>query len=588
MNKFSIRNEWADNNAGETSNIKRTPTTKQQEIPGKAEENKSTDTKKPNPANAPLNYIDNMWEREKAQKKYEKEIEKKQQELVAILSAYENKWDEIDKLRNAKIELEVELQKIMWIIIKEMNEDDEMLAQIYRKIGLIWDETEDADWEGENTEWENNEDKESEEQETEWTVTIQLTWEQIKELLSQAWINFIPVYSTENWEELGNWETWEDWEEDWEEEPDKSWNTIEFIDQFLFIKDAKNRDNFKKDLDTDEIKFVEELYKKIKENVDKYRILRYQIKNMENRISYSENKYNTIGKIYNQKREEVEKMEEDMQKENEKYFLDSYQSTKKVPLDSFVSSPLVEKQISNIIELNKKWKSIPKTILLYWKPNLWKTYAANVLATELWRKMYHIKSYDIFTWWFSDPNAMIDAIFTWAIKKKEPCIIFLDEIENFCEWYNWSPYQNLLENTIRHHISKIKDSSLDIIIIWAIADKNKVSPNILKQDVFSKQIYFETLWTKQYEKLFHKMIAQQGIKLWNDIDINSLLAIKVNNGELNQEYIKKLISIATEYNQLNNSWESENITLSHKDIINAINTMSVYNHNFSHNTWFNN
>ena len=82
------------------------------------------------------------------------------------------------------------------------------------------------------------------------------------------------------------------------------------------------------------------------------------------------------------------------------------------------------------------------------------------------------------------------------------------------------------------------------------------------------------------------MIAQQGIKLENDVDIDKLLEKKVKNWELNQEYIKKLISIAYEYNQLNNPWESENITLSHKDIIDAINTMSVYNHNFSHNTWF--
>jgi hypothetical protein len=46
-------------------------------------------------------------------------------------------------------------------------------------------------------------------------------------------------------------------------------------------------------------------------------------------------------------------MEEDMEKLNETYFLNSYLSTKNVSLDNFVSDPLVEKQIQNIIELNK-------------------------------------------------------------------------------------------------------------------------------------------------------------------------------------------------------------------------------------------
>jgi hypothetical protein len=57
-------------------------------------------------------------------------------------------------------------------------------------------------------------------------------------------------------------------------------------------------------------------------------------------------------------------MGENMENLNETYFLNSYLSTKSASIDNFVSAPLVEKQISNIIELNKQGKPIPKTILL--------------------------------------------------------------------------------------------------------------------------------------------------------------------------------------------------------------------------------
>jgi hypothetical protein len=57
-------------------------------------------------------------------------------------------------------------------------------------------------------------------------------------------------------------------------------------------------------------------------------------------------------------------MSENMENLNETYFLNSYLSTKSASIDNFVSAPLVEKQISNIIELNKQGKPIPKTILL--------------------------------------------------------------------------------------------------------------------------------------------------------------------------------------------------------------------------------
>ena len=169
--------------------------------------------------------------------------------------------------------------------------------------------------------------------------------------------------------------------------------------------------------------------------------------------------------------------------------------------------------------------------------------------------MYHIKSYDIFTWWFSDPNAMLDAIFTWAIKKKEPCIIFLDEIESYTQWYDGSPYEKLLENTIRHHVSKIRESNLDIMVIWAISDKKKVSPDLFKQDVFSQQIFFTGLSKEKAEVLFRIIIREKGIKLWDDVNIHKLFEKRLKNTHVDPEYIKKIIAFTIDFSKLNNSWE---------------------------------
>ena len=266
-------------------------------------------------------------------------------------------------------------------------------------------------------------------------------------------------------------------------------DAAEIINKFLGITERENRNKHKHKLNKTEIEWIENLRESLKKHCGNYLELLYQIDLIEAKIDKLENEENTLYSSYYNKVKESKKMEEEMEKLNETYFLNSYLSTKSAPLNNFVSDPLVEKQISNIIELNKQGKPIPKTILLCWSLNSWKSYAANVLATELWRKMYHIKSYDIFTWWFSDPNAMLDAIFTWAIKKKEPCIIFLDEIESYTQWYDGSPYERLLENTIRHHVSKIKESSLDIMVIWAISDKKNFSGIFWKKnDKFEKKL----------------------------------------------------------------------------------------------------
>lgn len=570
---------------------------------GKIEEVMWSDTQTPNPKKAPLNYIDNMCEWEDAQKKYEEKVFEMQQKLAAVFQADEDKINEIEKFRNAKIDLDIELEKIMWAILNKLDEYGDFLKQVYAKIyqseaalenvnseqwwevnGEVSDETDDKveaavddeinDEESDNN-WENVEEN--------WEITVEPKTIEDSDLASQVanmliacwlnvwWVSLVPMGELE-W----NWDAWLEAEVD----------AMDAVNEFLDIVDPENWGIYKWFLDKDEIIWVENLFDSIKWYATDYWKLQYQIDNIERKISKLEAEEDTIYDSYTQLIRETKTINEDMEDLNKTYFLNSYLSTKNVSFDSFVSSELVEKQIANIIELNKQWKPIPKTILLYWKSNLWKTYAANVLASELWRKMYHIKSYDIFTGWLSDPNAMLDAIFTWAIKMKEPCIIFLDEIEDFSCGDNWWPYQNLVENTIRHHISKIKDSSLDIMIIWAISNRNKVGSSLMKQDVFSKQIYFAPLSPEKYSKLFQTMLSDKGVKVRGDFNVESLIDC-IKNSDRDQEYLKKLIDMAIDFHQLNHTDEVDNIVLSSDDFNDAIKFMKDYSHNVSQGVWYN-
>lgn len=585
MKILNSHEDSANNNANATNTTKWTSAQRLQDISEKIEEAKWTDAQTPSPKKAPLNYIDNMWEWEEAQKKYVEEVAKKQQELMTILWTYEDKTQETDRFRVAKSELEIKLEKVMWIIVDKLKDYDDFLLQVYWKIFQSeseWESTEESQWEEiDNTELNNTEvpevkeieeDKEWSENENskEWDDKEE-TWEeseeenkgdlatQIAKIFSSLWIgvwwvSVVPM-------SMLNQDTWK-----WELLDDAE----EIINKFLGITERDNWDKHKHKLNKTEIEWIENLRESLKKYCTNYLELLYQIDLIEAKIDKLENEENTLYSSYYTKVKEAKKMEEDMEKLNETYFLNSYLSTKSAPLENFISNPLVEKQISSIIELNKQGKPIPKTILLCWSLNSWKSYAANVLATELWRKMYHIKSYDIFTWWFSDPNAMLDAIFTGAIKKKEPCIIFLDEIESYTQWYDGSPYEKLLENTIRHHVSKIKESSLDIMVIWAVSDKKKVSPDLFKQDVFSQQIFFTWISKERAEILFNKIIEEKGAKLWYDVNIHKLFEKRLKNIYVDPEYMKKIIAFTIDFSKLNKSWDSDNIILYQKDFNDAI------------------
>ena len=592
MKPINIRSEQNNNNSNPENNASNsawTSASRLQNLAEKIEEAKWTDTQTPNPKKAPLNYIDNMWEWEEAQKKYVEEVAQKQQELMTILWTYEDKTEETDRFRVAKSELEIRLNKTMWIIVDKLQNYEDFLIQVYTKIY--------------NSEVEKNKTPESEETDNKKENTENLN-ENVEEKEEKEEIKEECAETSDNEEsEEKIWE--EEWDEEWDEElgegsgnkslfdlltelwlefkvipaemmNNNSWkwklldNANEETTRFLSVMYPKNREKYKKLLDKSEIQWMENLYESIKKHCNTYLELKCQIDLTSAKIDKLENEESVLYSSYYTKVKEAKKMEEDMEKLNETYFLNSYLSTKSAPLENFISNPLVEKQISSIIELNKQGKPIPKTVLLCWSLNSWKSYAANVLATELWRKMYHIKSYDIFTWWFSDPNAMLDAIFTGAIKKKEPCIIFLDEIESYTQWYDGSAYERLLENTIRHHVSKIRESSLDIIVIWAVSDMKRVSPDLFKQDVFSQQIFFTWINKERAEVLFNKIIEEKGAKLWYDVNIHKLFEKRLKNIYVDPEYIKKIIAFTIDFSKLNKSWDSDNIILTQKDFNDAI------------------
>lgn len=522
------------------------------------------------PSNAPLNHIENLQKWRERLDLYKKEVRQMQKQLLVALKMEDDKNLELSKYRDEKISLDLALHEIEWTLWRKLSGYVSFVDEIYEQVKDLfkYQVTSDGD-EGDGK--------------------YQIPMDMHPDLENNRVILVTKKELTDN-EKIQVWQSALSHLQ--EQGVDITDMSVEYmvqqdaIDRYL---ELVNPDNFvdvlKRLKYSDKIK-LKKIEKELKETVDSYFELCNQINILSQEIDDKETDYYNMSSVSDGIQDEIDGMATNIEQEGKTYFLNSYLSTKNVPLNSFVSSPLVEKQIANIIEANKRWLTVPKTILLYWKSNTWKSYAANVLATELWRKMYHIRSYDLFEWWYSDPNEMLDSVFTTAVEKAEPCIIFLDEIEKFAWWDEWS-YRELLENTIRHHVSKIKESSLDIMIIWAISNRNKVSQSLLKQDVFSYQIYFSPLQAKQYEDLFEKMTLSKMVKIWEDIVVPDLIS-KIKATDLDQEYLTKLIDLAIEFHKLNNSWDWSDITLSKKDFHDAISYMSEYVQKvWSNSLWFN-
>lgn len=567
----------------------------------------------PNPSKAPLNYIDNMDEREKSQKEYDKKVREKQQELAMVLQISEDKLEEISEFRREKAKVDIEIQKTIWSFCNKLYPYIDFLNEVANAIN---------EWMQNmiSTNQESQEELLEEPQKYRVKVKVdrELTPEQKEELeqnifsqLSEKWMNpeniaiDYEIHSSEELskdiEEIRNAENAksedveqsEDEEED-EEEQEQVDETSEIkqnippiLSTYFQLTSEDSREFFKSLLDDQYVEWMENLIENVKDLENRYKELWYQSYYLSEKIDKLEDESSKIDETWLKYENDIISLQEDKDKRDQSYFLNSHKSTKKVSIEDLVTTPVVKKQINHILNLYKKWLPIPKTILLYWWHNLWKTYAANVLSSELGLDMYHIKSYDIFNSEYQDPAEMLKAIFSLAVRKNEPCIIFLDEMEKFSGGSEWSPYQKVLENTLRHHISKIKESNRDIIIIWAVSSWWKLDPSLLKQDVFQKQIPFEKYWDDECKELLQQIMQKKWLKFDKDVKLSDIISkLASSEWERNPEYIKCLIDTAEDYHLLNSNDPEFDNTISASDINEAIKLIKDRNHSSAEHMWY--
>lgn len=272
----------------------------------------------------------------------------------------------------------------------------------------------------------------------------------------------------------------------------------------------------------------------------------------------------TLAKEMNTLQKKFSDISNRIKKEQEKYnevtahgLLKSYEvSWSKISINDMIAHPSLELQMKKLIalynnqtEAKKFWLSLPKGILFVGEPETWKTFAAKMFASEIDRKMYHIKASDLLSEDSTDPNQMLYVIFYSIIdhvnKNKESCVIFLDEIEKIIEsmWEYSQVEQKIISNTIIKNIVNIQQSNLDITIIAALSNKNKIDPRFMKHDLFDNQFYFELPKPEERKKLFELYIAKAEKRAELELFDKNIIDDLVKKTEwFSAEYIKQLIN----------------------------------------------
>lgn len=140
--------------------------------------------------------------------------------------------------------------------------------------------------------------------------------------------------------------------------------------------------------------------------------------------------------------------------------------------------------------------SSPKSVLFSGPAMTGKTLSAKILASELKRKMYHIKRHDVFSEENTDINLMLTDIFYAIIEQvqesKEPCVVFLDEVEKMIDSvgkYN-TISQQIIINTIEKNLIAIQKSDLDILVVVALGDVEKNNIYRLDTRTFNQVVDF--------------------------------------------------------------------------------------------------
>lgn len=257
--------------------------------------------------------------------------------------------------------------------------------------------------------------------------------------------------------------------------------------------------------------------------------------------------------------EMIEKTNEEFFDEDKQGLLKSYESSDpKVSIKDFVASQPIEDQLKKLIDIYnnpteaKKFGLLPpKGILFVGEQETWKTFAARVLASEIDRKMYHIKSHDLFSENINNPNEMLYNIFyditDHVQKTKEPCVIFLDEIEQIITslWEYNPAEQKMISNTIIKNIINIQKSDLDIVIVAGLSEKNKIDERFTKYHTFDNQFFFELPKTEERKRLFQLYIwkaeKRAKVKLF-DANPESLQKLVNKTDGFSAEHIKQLVN----------------------------------------------
>lgn len=258
---------------------------------------------------------------------------------------------------------------------------------------------------------------------------------------------------------------------------------------------------------------------------------------------------------------------------------------------SFSDIGWISSQKEEIIDLMETLKMIkqlkmagirvPRWILLYWPPGVWKTMLAKAIAGEVWIDLFITKWNDFKSKWYWEGAKKVDYVFNNLIKfleknKKDVVLLFIDEIENILkERFSWHSADDDIVNTFLDKIDWISWAT-NVILIWATNYIEKIDKAALSR--FDIQIWFKLPnYNERIDILKKIMNYKEKISNWafiTDWNIDLELLSKYTQGQ-NWRFLESLINEAHIYsnkrgipistNMLFDIWENKVIGREHKE-----------------------
>lgn len=141
----------------------------------------------------------------------------------------------------------------------------------------------------------------------------------------------------------------------------------------------------------------------------------------------------------------------------------------------------------------KPWRRI----LLYGPPGTGKSRLAMAVAGHIKTAFYSVSSSDMLSCWFGESEKLIRDLFAHARARKEPAVIFMDEIDGLCRRRNSTEQEATrriktelllqMDNMAQLSITMTKRPSGDVIIICATNSPWEIDTAFLRR--FQKRIY---------------------------------------------------------------------------------------------------